>query len=398
MLVNKMICWLLMCSLIFLTACWDQVAIEERGFVIGISLDEGEDGDQYGENNYNLDVTTQVVVPAGLGSPGQGGGGGQQKAFTNISGSGASMFEASRKVAREASHIPFYEHLKVLIVSEKIATDENLFASIMDIFIRDQEMRRSIKLIISDGEAKPLLEIEPEEDSLPAMYIDSVVENNSKSIEIVDPVDMGNIHEFLLNRSSFVVPRLVPEENKLLSSGVAVFHGYNNKMVGILTGKETKGLNLITNKNTGGSIDFDIDDHLMIFELQNTNPTIKIDAKDKDHINISIDIDAEGSVAEMFGSQTLLTPKRIKNIEKHVSKKIEQLVTQTLNKAQNELNADIFGFKDRLKQRHYDLWKMIRDNWDRGDNYFAKANITVSASAVVRATGATDKTKSNGNG
>lgn len=391
-----MICFHLVCSLVLLTACWDQVAIEKRGFVIGTSVDIEEMGDKKGKGLYTLGVTSQIVVPAGLWTSGQGGA--AKKAFTNVSASGSSLFEISRVIAKRTSRIPYYEHLKVVVVSEELAMETDLFASIMDVFIRDLEMRQSIKLMISEEEAKSILEVVPEEQSLPAMYINSIMENNSKSLEIVDPVIMSDVHGFLLNRSSYIIPRvLIPEENEIQPNGVAVFHGTDNKMVGVLDGEETKGLNLLKNKNSGGYIEFKVNDHLMVYEIQKTNSTIKIDAKDKDHINISVSIDAEGAIEEMFGSSTLFTPKRIERIEKKVSSKIEQLANRTLKKAQQEYNADIFGYDKMLKQRHYGVWKKIKEDWDHGDNLFQKCDITVTANAIVRSTGSTDRTKNKGN-
>lgn len=382
---NRKIFLLIICSLVLLlSGCWDQVNIEERGFVVGISIDMlGKQGD----DNYNLNLTDQIVVPAGLG------GGGQKKAFTNIPASGESLFEISRKIASQTSRTPYYEHLQIIIVSEEIAQVPGLFASIMDIFIRDMEMRRSIKVMISEGEAKKMLEMEPESESIPAIYMDAVLESNAKTIEKVDPVEMGNIHQFLLTKGSYVLPFVLPEGNRIKNKGAAVIHGHTNKMVGVLTGDETKGLNLLTKSTNGGNIKFEIEDRLMIYEIQHTKSSIKIDVKDKHNIDISIEIDAEGSIVEMFGSKILLTPKRFKKIEKKVSERIEQLANQTLKKAQQELNADFFGFNDLLKQRHYDKWQNIKGDWDHGENLFANCTINVTANAIVRATGAADKTK-----
>ncbi|ASN07024.1 Ger(x)C family spore germination protein [Virgibacillus necropolis] len=390
---NRKMCLLIISSLVFLlSGCWDQVNIEDRGFVVGISLDLLE---KKGDDNYTLKKMEQIVVPAGLGGSMQGGG--QQKAFTNITASGESIFEISRKFAAKTSKTPFYEHLKVIVVSEEIAKTPQLFESIMDVYIRNNEMRRSVKVVVSKDEAKNVLGVEPEAESLPAVYIDSVMEINSKTLDIFDPVEMGEIHQLLLTKSSYVIPRVIPEDNRVKNKGAAVIHGHTSKMVGVLTGNETVGLNLITKSNTGGYIKFEIEDRLMIYEVENTKSSIKIDVKDKDNITINIKIDAEGSIAEMFGSETLLKPERFKEIEKNVSKQIEKHARRTIEKAQQELNADIFEFDEKLKQRHYDKWQKIKDDWDQGENLFANCTINVSANAIVRGTGAVDKTKDTGN-
>ncbi|ASK61197.1 hypothetical protein CFK37_02810 [Virgibacillus phasianinus] len=384
---------LTVCTCIFfLSGCWDQVAIEDRGFVVGTAIDLA---DQQESDFYNVKMTYQFVVPAGLGAPGESGG---PKAFTNISATGKSLFEIIRYVDTQTSRAGYFEHLKVIVVSEEVMKEPELFASVMDDFIRDQEMRRSMKVIVSENDAKNILAVEPDAQKLPAIYIDSILQNNYKSARVIMPVRIGQVHEYLLTDRSYVLPRITTTEDgkRIKENGVAVIHGYNNQMVGTLTGKETKGLNFITHNNDGGTVEFEIDNHLMIYEIQNTKSSIKIEVNDNNKVDISIKIGAEGRIGEMYGSEKLLTPKRFAEIEKGISKKMEKLANQTLKKAQKDLNADIFGFAELLKQRHYDDWQKMKDDWDHGDNIFADCNIKVTANAIVRSVGATDKTKDKG--
>ncbi|ASK63967.1 hypothetical protein CFK37_18290 [Virgibacillus phasianinus] len=383
---------LIACScILFLTGCWDQIAIEDRGFVVGTAIDMADQQ----ESNFPLKMTYQFVVPAGMGAPGMTGG---QKAFSNISKNGKSVFETFRKVDTETSRAAYFEHAKVIVVSGEVMKKPNLFASVMDVFIRDLEMRRSIKVVVSNEEAKKILNVEPDARKLPAIYIDSILENNYKSTRVVQPVRLGKVHQYLLTDSSYVLPLIstTADGKRIEEDGVAVIQGHNNQMVGKLTGKETKGLNFITHNNDSGTVEFEIDNHLMVYEIENTKSSIKIDVKEDNTLDITIKIGADGEIGEMYGSQNLLTPKRFAEIEKRISKKIEKLAYQTLNKAQHDLHADIFGFGKILKQRHYDDWQKIKDNWDHGDKIFADCNIKVTANATVQAVGSTDKTKARG--
>ncbi|MFD1171160.1 Ger(x)C family spore germination protein [Oceanobacillus picturae] len=385
---------LVFCFLILVLAgCWDTVDIEKRGFVIGTALDVA---DSQNDDQINLSMTNQFVVPAGI-TAGNGGGGSMQKAYTNVTADGESIFEISRKMATLMGRAPFYEHLKVIVISEEVVKEPDLFASIMDVFIRDQEMRREIRVIISEGDAKNILEVEPETEKLPAMYINEIMENTYKALGLIDPVRMGDIHEFLLNHSTYVIPRVVLEGKRVQFSGAGVFRGEDNKFSGLLNDEETVGMNLIKHNNTGGYIKFEVDDRLMVYEVQNTKPTIKIDVKDEEKIDIKISIEAEGKIGEMFGSRSLLNEAYLSRIEKKVSEKIEEIAMTAINKGREDLNVDILGFDEELKQRHHETWKKLEDNWVRGDNLFGKSNITVSADAIVRTTGASDKAKDLGN-
>src|SRR5690625_1071166 len=118
-----------------------------------------------------------------------------------------------------------------------------------------------------------------------------------------------------------------------------------------------------------------------------------IDTTDPGNLEVSINIKADGGVAEMFGDRSRLDEAYIAKIEDKVAEEIEQLANQTIKKVQHELNADVLEIGKNLEQQHYDLWKKMEGSWERGENYFSKANIHVSAEVNVRQTGVTDKAK-----
>lgn len=132
--MRKVISLIVVLSLttITLTGCWDRVEIEEIGFVLGVGIDlqKKEDveeraeraapGKPEGKRRYLL--TQQIAIPGGLqGGQGSGAGGADQKAYYNIVSEGDTMFEMVRSVAARTSRTPYYEHIKIIIISEEIA-------------------------------------------------------------------------------------------------------------------------------------------------------------------------------------------------------------------------------------------------------------------------------------
>src|SRR5699024_268208 len=156
---------------ILLTGCWDQINIEERGFVIGTAVDKADDNS---DENKKLALTNQIVSPAELGTPTEGGS--DKLPYINLNASGESIFAINRKMLKETSRPPFYEQLRLLVISEEVALDGDLFASMLDLFIRDQEMRRIIKVIIVEDKAKDVLEVDPKPEKLPVVHVDMTTE------------------------------------------------------------------------------------------------------------------------------------------------------------------------------------------------------------------------------
>src|SRR5690625_2075693 len=195
-----------------LTGCWDNVPIEERGFVVGSALDM-KDGKIDG--NYELTLTNQFVVPAGVSTT-TGGGEGEQGAFTNLSASGSSVFAMDEEMASLTSKTPFFEHLKLLVISEELLSTPHLFANTLDMFVRDKEMRRGVKVVVAEGEAKALFDFKPENAKLPAVYIDDMLEDSLKKTSLFKPVRVGDIHEHLLTNESFTIPKMTSQGDKVI--------------------------------------------------------------------------------------------------------------------------------------------------------------------------------------
>src|SRR5699024_7653268 len=122
-------------------------------------------------------------------------------------------------------------------------------------------MRRGVHIYISEGKAKEILEIDPKPERIPAMFLNTVTDNEQEALEMISSVQIGDLHELLLQSFSYVLPKIATEEDKskVHDDKTAVFRGYNNQMVGTLTEEETKQLNLLSEKNNSGSIVFEID-------------------------------------------------------------------------------------------------------------------------------------------
>ncbi|MFD1360880.1 Ger(x)C family spore germination protein [Lentibacillus salinarum] len=371
-----------------LSGCWDRVEIEDRGFVVGIAIDMPENSSL---DDNAITVTNQFVVPSGLGAPTQGSS--NEQAYTNFTVTGKSLFAIEREMATISSRSPFLSHLQMIVVSSELAQKETLFSDVLDLFIRDHEMRREVNVLIVDGRAKPILDIAAENEQLPVMHIQSIMENSFKNAGVMQPLRIGELHEHLLNESSYVVPRMVKNGERLNYEGTAVFHGDNNRMVGTLTQKETRGYVLFTGEKDGGKVEVEKNDETVTMELLNIDSSMKITDKTKAIIGVDVTIDVEMQIAETFGSETVRTKEKMKDLEKRAEAKMEQLINQTIEKVQKELKADILGINRVLHQYHYGFWTTIEDDWDRGKNYFSHANINVSANVNIQSSGAADETK-----
>jgi spore germination protein len=373
-----------------LSGCWDRVEIEERGFVVGVgvSLMKDEDKERLleGQNflgDYPIELTYQFVEPTGLRAPTQGGG--QDKAFLNMSGSGDTALEVTRDLANNASRTPYFEHIKIIIISEETAKMEHVFSNFLDFYLRDNEMRRGAKVVVGK-EPKEILNITPHSDKIPVMYIDSLTENDYKNSTIVPLNRIGDVHEKLLDKQSFILQYITTSKKQGKLNGGAVFHGHNNKMVGKLTKREVTGANLIFGKVKGGIIKIKYNGNMVVYDIGRVESSISGDVKDKNNLSFTINIEIEGSIEESFASVDFRDRKVISEIQKKVEEEVVSLANEAINKSK-ELNAEVLGLSNYMIREHYDVWEEIKSDWDHGEDYFLKSEVKVEANVNIRSTG-----------
>jgi spore germination protein len=376
---------LIVCLLLFLsTGCWDSIEIEQRGFVIGVGIDLDE---KEGKDNESLlKLTQQFVVPEAMS--GAGAGEGTEAAFQNIESKGNTIFEMVRTVAARTSRSPFYEHIKLIVISESVARSEK-FPDVLDYFLRYPEMRRGIQVMITPNKAKEILELKPSNEKLPSMYIQSISRNNYKNSRMIPPTRIGDLHNNLLGTESFMIQtitKLNKEEVKI--TGHAVINGNTDNLVGFIGEEATEGVNFITGEIEGGLLEAKVNGDIIVFQINQVQTDIEPILSGKDDIKFKVDITTVGAIPESFIPINLLDQKEIKKIEKGVEDSIRYFIDLALEELQQKYKTDVFGLGRWVSINYPDQWIELKDNWDDGENYFSKSEMEVNIDVTVVRNGA----------
>lgn len=384
---NKYLYFLVLIT-VLLSGCWDSINLEERGFIIGTAIDLEEESQSNAEQP-KFTISNQLVIPAGVGSPSQVGG--QEKAFLNITSNGESIYRVNKEFTALSSKVPFYEHLAVLIISEDIARTKGMLSHLLDTYIRNVNMRRGIKVVVSKEDPKELLEFTTPENKLPALHIEQLLLQSSKHSGFLRPIVVGDIEEYHLRGNSYVLPLLELNETIEYKSG-AIFHGQKKEMVGTFNADEMEGLELMESNVTEKVIDFPYKDVIFAFEVVKIKNNIKVDPTNIDRIKATIDIELEGIIKESFSKQDFKESKEINAVQQAVSEQVKKSVEKAIQKGQKELNADVFHIWRIMETKHYDTWKKVRDDWEKGENYFANVTFDINVRTEVYSMGTSNKT------
>ncbi|WP_237566208.1 Ger(x)C family spore germination protein [Oceanobacillus massiliensis] len=373
--------------LVILSACWDEVELEERGFIVGIAVDMEEEQD----GKAIFEMTNQLVVPAGLNSTTQGGEG---KGFRNLSQTGESIFETNSAISRQASRKLDAGHLELIVLSQEVAEQEKLFADILDVFTRHPNMRRGILLAISADKASDILYVEPEHVKLPAEYVGQLLENRDNLLT-TEQVRIGDVQENLLQNSCFVIPLIeVLNKETVNYKGIAVFNGESGQMVGTLEGKEAEGRNFILGQDQEGSLSMEVGDDQMAFAILNGDSKITIKNENKENMQFQVDIEVESRIAEYGGAKDIY--KYQSEFEKKLENQIKDIAEATVKKVKDELQVDVLNLGNHLRIKNYDLWEEIRNDWDYGKNYFSMSDIEINVNVSLREPGNTKRVEEKG--
>src|SRR5699024_2549872 len=146
--------------------------------------------------------TKQFVVPTGKGSP--EGGKQSDKAITNAITASETLQIISHNLGKRTSRNPSYQQVKVLFCTEEVAKEENRVSKLSDMFSRDVDMQRAIKVFVSDGKAKEILNMKQDMEDTPAKFIDMLFERNNKDIETMDILRIGTMQEYQLEENSYL--------------------------------------------------------------------------------------------------------------------------------------------------------------------------------------------------
>ncbi|MDD9268722.1 Ger(x)C family spore germination protein [Paenibacillus sp. GCM10023248] len=380
---------ILCCTLTLLTGCWDRVEIDQRGFVVGVGVDSPGDG-----SKDLFEGTYQIIVPGGL-KMNAGSSGGQSnntnshagQAFFNMSTTENSMPAIASKIAARTSRSPYFEHLKMIIISNEIAKVKGNLSNILDFYLRNSEMRRGVQILIADGKASDMLNIHPNNESTSVSYISSIAKNNQKTNYMLPQSRIGDVHEFLVKKESFVIQMIKRDNGGVTLNGSALFDGNTKQFIGFLSGVETQGLNFVTNRIKGGIVEAKMNEQPIAFKVERSNRKLYVQPANNGILHFTIKIIVEGTLEKSVANIDPSDGKTIETLESELQDTLTTTTTKVIKKLQHTYKKDAMGLGSYLFQNHYKMWKPIADNWESGAHLFSEADIDVQFKVIIRRVG-----------
>lgn len=374
-----------------LTACWNQKELTDLAFVMALGIDKGI--------NKRYNVSFQFVIPGNVSTSQYGGGQGPPVAVAIASGD--TLTEAARNITKKIPRELYYAHTNLVVISEEIAKERELFLTIFDSLGRDPEFRRTTELVIARGSTAEeilstitLLEKLPVNKITKQMKSDESMLGEHMTVNIDDlvsgivsngkePIITGyrlkgkrNMGKKLAN-----LEKTIPDAF-LEANGLAVFN--DGKLTGWVDDSMARGVLWILNKVKSTQINVNWNGKKNAINVVPIRSKTKVSAVVKNgKPMIQINVENEGWISEANVAIELTDPKIIEKIEKKVEEKLEAEILKTISEVQ-EQKSDIFGFGERVHREDPKLWKKIKSNWNE---YFADLKVNVKVDTFIRREG-----------
>lgn len=362
---------LIICCLFLLSGCWDRRELKELGIVVAIGIDKDPDtGD--------IVFTSQVLNPSALKPE----GGGTEAPVTLITTKGDTVFKAIRNAHQEFDRKNFYAHNKVVVIGERLAREGIL--PVLDGITRGREARGYVWLCVAKDElARDILGVKKHGiENVQANYLERILENQQFNFDTtvlqlndyykkslkdgIDPVT--GVLEMMEKTNSPVEEMSEKTSQHLKLSGGAVFK--EDKLVGFLSETEARGYNWIAGEVKSGILSLPSlleEGKLASVEIRRASSKIKPEVQG-DKLSFNIEIEASSVLVEQQGAGALETRKEqldyLNRLEKELEKHIEREADNVIEKAQEELKTDIFGFGNALNRKDPKKWNQIKDRWE----------------------------------
>ncbi|PIC99619.1 Ger(x)C family spore germination protein [Sporosarcina sp. P29] len=383
--MKKCIVTLLVLTL-FLSGCWDRRELNELGIAMAIGIDKTE-------NEYV--ISAQVVVPSEVSMKASTG----RSAVTLYTATGETVYEAIRKMTKNAPRKMYPGHLQILVINEDLAKEG--IAESLELLSRDWELRSDFYVVVAkDITATEVLNVTTPIENIPANKMFNSLKTSEKNWAGTEGVILDELVTNLISDGKEAVltgiqvlgnketgtskqnVESITPSTRIEYDNLAVFK--EDQLVGWLNEEESRGYSDITNTvtKTVTSITCPKEGKIII-DIFRYHSKI-IGSINKGEPEVDIKIEAEGNIGEVLCSIDITEPETIDKLEKIYEEEVKEIIHQTIESVQKQYQSDIFGFGEAIHRSNPKEWNEMKEHWDEK---FSDLTVNVHIDMKIRRIG-----------
>lgn len=383
----------LLCLMIFLNGCvrsGTKRELEALAVVMGIAMDKMDE--KSGPESERLLLTAQVVRNIAISqnsSQSEGGGsaseGDLSKPYWNVQVTGTDLLEALRSAVHITNRRLYVAQNQILVIGRELAEDG--IAKYLDYFFRDHETRYDVSLIVSEGTASEILNVESHLESFPAQDLNKLIARQQDDSHAPRCTLFSFFRDYKTPYKASLVPMVrvaAPEDTETQSPYLyvaksAVFK--QDKMVAELDERQTRGALWMLGEVQRGVITVNYEGVEVAIEILDGSGDYQVEYSDG-RIKVKANIKMTGSLGELQGGRTV-DASVMDALEKACAGEIEAEIRSAFHEMQ--LNgADVLGIGEAFYRYYPRTWKMIANHFE---SLYPAAELTCRIDADIIRTG-----------
>ncbi|MCI3986839.1 Ger(x)C family spore germination protein [Bacillus vallismortis] len=377
--IYKTVAPLLAC--ILLAGCWDRTEINDIAFVVSSAIDKKKD-------KYQVAMQIPLVGQLG-GQTGGGGGTTGSKTWYVDSASGKTIREANNQLQTSLSRTINTSHRRTVVIGEHLAREG--LVPVFDLLTRNPQNRLTALLLISQGEARDIINTEVQLEQFPAEMIRELAILSTKR-----PVFLSRFMSDLLEKGNDPYAPVISAtktkpggkgKSNLKIDGIAIFK--KDKLVDIFKDEHLTSALILLNQARQPEFIIDLPNQMGKASVQLQKSAADFRATEKNgKLAMTVEIRAKGVIIENQSTYDTGENDQFYIIQKAVNKAVKKDITSTIQRLQ-KLKADPAGFQDKTIRSMGITKDFLNKDWNE---VYRNMDVNVIPSIVIESGGVLYKT------
>ncbi|MEA4846966.1 MAG: Ger(x)C family spore germination protein [Clostridiaceae bacterium] len=361
--------------MLLLSGCWDNQELDALFIVTGVALDKAHDPGQ-------MDITVQIgKTKSNSAEPGKSDS--QRNSTILLKTTNSTMMEGLMELNRDSSRDLLLQHNQVLLLGSALA--EQGIEDRIDLFLRDQETRMEVLVMVAGGRGEKVLSAKLDQEEISGMYLARAMQD----MYSVSPYYKVRILDFVsrLREATFSPVAPIADLNEkdgkqeLRIEGLAVFK--EDKMIGRLSNSEVLGSIWAMGDVERCGVVVQSDLGRAVFNIAKLETKRDVSLRPDGGVRVTLSVDAILGIGELRGFEGMSFKDLMPYLVELAQNQIREQITDTFETART-LNADIYGFGVSVHRAHPKEWKEMKAYWDE---LFSETELEVQAKVHLPATG-----------
>lgn len=340
-------------SLVFMSGCWDMAEINERIFPYSVGIDLNPDEGE----RYIVTISYPNIFAIGKNAT-------QEERIYNVSSISSTIYEGIRQVNTRIPYPLYFKHLGTIVIGKTFAEDQESMRKLVDSTNRDFTISKRVRVIAAEHMAHDLLKSVPiavKQEAIEGTLFNMLKGNKKTSRYIpqnltrfLQEMDMGGVS---------IMPRATFHGEDLKIFGGCVFKNF--QFVGHLGELQNRAVALMRGNIKETLVVAPFEDICISYSVSSSKAKKQLEINEGD-IKITIHVETEGVLREYIYTDEVveITPDILNEMEKAISKTLEEETKEVIRILQKDFKADGLGIAEYLQKFHPKIWEEVSDDWE----------------------------------